>query len=63
MPEVASFTDIIKILIMLIETTYKDQVKVKRIRKNVSKCNFCLYFMVQQKLLISGEKMLMSAEL
>ena len=47
---------------MLIKTTYKDSIKVKRIRKNVSKWNLYLYLLIQ-KLLIFGEKMLISAKL
>ena len=45
-PGVADVADIIKFAIMLIETTCKDSMKVKIIRKNVSKYNFCLYFLI-----------------
>ena len=55
-PEVANFADIIKIAIMLIKITLRDLIKVKRIRQNLLRCNIT-------KLLISGEKMLMSAKL
>ena len=41
---------------------YEDSIKVKMNRNYVSKCNLYLYFLVSQNLLISGEKMLMSAE-
>ena len=57
MPRVASFAAITKMTITLVIATYKDSVKVKRIRNNVSKCNFCLY------LYLFSEKMLMSAVL
>ena len=36
---VANFAGIIKIAIMLIKTTFKDLIKVKRIRNCVLKCN------------------------
>ena len=62
-PRVADFADIIKIATILIKTTFKDSSKVKRIRNCVLKCNLYLYFLIYQKLLISSEKMLMSAEL
>ena len=53
----------IKIPTMVTKTTSKDsKKKVKRIRNYVVKCNVYLYFLIKQKLLISGEKMLMSAE-
>ena len=55
-PGVVKIADIMEIVIMLIKTTYKDSVKFKRIRKNVLKCNFYFYFLIWQKLLISGEK-------
>ena len=42
---------------------YKDSRKVKINRNYASKCNLYLYFLIQQNLLIFGEKMLMSAEL
>ena len=48
---------------MFIITIYKDSRKVKISRNYVSKCNLYLYFLIKQNLLISGEKMLMSAEL
>ena len=55
MPRVAIFADIIKIV-----SQKKD---LKRIRKYVSKCNLYLCFLIQQNLLIFGEKILMSVEL
>ena len=55
--------DIIKIKIILIKTTLKNSVKLKIIRGYILKRNFYLCFPMQQKLLISGENMLMSAEL
>ena len=39
-PGLASFADIINIAIMLIKIAYKDSTKIKRTRKNVSKCIF-----------------------
>ena len=42
---------------------FKVSKNIKRITKNVSKCIFSLYFPMQQKLLISCEKMFMSAEI
>ena len=60
---VTIFADIIKIVTMFIKTIFKDSRKVKRIRNYVSKCNLYLYFLIQQNLLIPGEKMLMLAEL
>ena len=60
---VAIFTDIINVLTFLIETIFKDSRKVKRIRNFVSKCNLCMYFLIEQNLMISGGKLLMTAEL
>ena len=57
------FADIINILTMFFITIYKDSRKVKIDRNCVSKCNLYPYFLIQQNLLISGEKMWMSAEL
>ena len=62
-PRVANFNDIIKIVTRFIKTTFKDSSKVKSIRNSASKYNLCMYFLIKQKMLISGEKMLMSAEL
>ena len=59
-PGVATFAGIIKIITMFIKATFKDSIKAKIIRKNVLKCNFYLHFSIKQKLLISGEKMLIS---
>ena len=61
-PGVATFADMIKIVIMFIKTIFKDSTKLKRIGNYVSKCSLYLYLLIQQNLLISGEKMLMSAE-
>ena len=60
---VAIFGDIIKIVTMFIKTIFKDSRKVKRTRNYVSRCSLYLYFLIYQNLLISGEEMLMSAEL
>ena len=54
---------IIKIVAMFLITIFKDPRKVKRIRNYVSKYNLYLYLLISQNLLISGEKMLMTAEL
>ena len=48
---------------MFIITINKDSRKVKINTKYTSKYNLYLYFLIQQNLLISGEKMLMPAEL
>ena len=58
----AIFADIIKIVTMFFKTIIKDPGKVKRIRNYASKANLYLYFLMLQNLLISGEKMMMSAE-
>ena len=58
----ATFADI-KIGTMFIKTTFKDAKEVKRIRNYLSKWNLYLHFLIQQNLLISGQKMPMSAEL
>ena len=51
-----------KIVTMLIKTIFKDSKKVKRIRNFVPKCNLYLCFLIEQNLLISVKKMLMSVE-
>ena len=45
-PRVDNFTGIIKIATMLIETTFSDSNKIKRIRNYVLKCNLYLYFLI-----------------
>ena len=55
-PRAASFAEIIKVAITFNKTTLKDSKKVKRIKNYVLKCNLYLYFLVQQKLLISDGK-------
>ena len=55
-PRLANLADIIKIATIFIKTTSKDSKKVKRIRYYVLKCNLYLYFLIQLKLLITGEK-------
>ena len=59
----AIFAEIIKIATMFIKTIFKGSKEVKRIRNYRSKRNLYLYFLMRLNLLISGEKMLMSAEL
>ena len=59
MPRVAIFAEIIKIAAMLVKTL----LKLKRIENCVAKCNLYLHFLIEQNLLISSEKMLMSVEL
>ena len=61
-PGVPIFADIIKIITRFIKTSFKDSRKAKRIRNYVLKYNIYLYFLILQNLLISSEKMLMSAE-
>ena len=41
---------------MLIKGTFEDSIKLKRIRKNELKYNFGMYFLIQQKLQLFGEK-------
>ena len=60
---VAIFADIIKIVTMFIKAIIEDSKKVKRIINYVSKFSLYLYFLMWQNLLISGEKMLLPAEL
>ena len=60
---VAIFADIIKIVNIFIKTIFKDSKKVKRIRNYLPKCNLYLYFLIQQHLPISGEKMLLLAKI
>ena len=59
----SQFADIIKIITRFIKKIFKETRKVKRIRNYVTECNLYLYFLMYQNLLISSEKMLMSAEL
>ena len=61
MSRVSNFADIIKIATMLIQKAFKDSKKVKRITNYVH-IKLYLYFLIEQKLEISGET-LMSAEL
>ena len=56
---VAIFADIVKIVNMFIKKIFK----VERFRNYRSKCNLYLYFLIYQNLVISSEKMQMSAEL
>ena len=60
---VAIFADIVKIVNMFIKKIFKDSKKVERFRNYRSKCNLYLYFLIYQNLVISSEKMQMSAEL
>ena len=62
-PRVSNFADIIKIATMFTKTTFKDSKTVKRTRNYILKCNLYQYFLISQKLLTFGEKILMSAEL
>ena len=60
---VSNFADIIKIATIFMKTAIKDK-KVEIIWNYVFNCNNqYMYFLMQQNLLIFGEKMLMSAEL
>ena len=60
---VAIFADIIKIVTVFIKAIIENSKKVKRIINYVSKSSLYLYFLMWQNLLISGEKMLLPAEL
>ena len=59
---VAIFADIIKVLTTFFKRILKDSGKV-RIRSYESEWNVYLCFLIQQNLLISGKKMLISAKL
>ena len=48
---------------MFTKTIFEDSKKFVRSRIYALKCDLYLYFVIYQKLLIFGEKMLMSAEL
>ena len=61
-PGVAIFADIIKLITSFIKQIFEDSLKTKKIKNCVLKWNLYLYFLILQNLLISGEKMLMSAE-
>ena len=63
MARVANFADIIKKSTMFTKTIFKDSKKFVRSRIYALKCDLYLHFVIYQKLLIFGEKMLMSAEL
>ena len=63
MPGVAILADIIKIVTMFVKIIIKDSRIVKGIRNYVSKSSLYMCFLIQQNLLISVEKMLMSAEI
>ena len=60
----ADYADIIKIVTTLIKTTCKDSKKTTTNELEImyENANY-LYFLICQKLLISGEKLLMSVEL
>ena len=45
-PRVVNFTDVIKIKIKFMKTTYKDSKKVKRIKNYIIKCNIYLHFLM-----------------
>ena len=62
-PGVANFGGIMKIVTVFIKKIFKDSKNVKRSRNYVQRCNLYLYFLIKQNLLISDEKMLISAEL
>ena len=57
------FADIMKVVTMFIKTIFTEQKKVKMIRNYVSKCIMYLTFLIWQNLQISGEKILMLAQL
>ena len=62
-PRVTIFAGTIKIVTIFIKIIFKDSKEVKRIRIYVSKWNLHRYLLMQQNLLISGEIVLMLAEL
>ena len=62
-PGVAIFADTIKIITRFIKKIFKVSGKVKRIRNYVLKSSLYLYYLIYQNLLISSQKMLMSAEI
>ena len=51
-----------KIVTMFIKAIFEDSKTVKKIGNYLLKCNPFLYFLILQNLLISGEKMVISAE-
>ena len=55
-PRVAYFYDIIKIATMCIKTVVQNSKIVKGIRNYILKCNVYLYFLLQQKYLITVKK-------
>ena len=55
--------DIMTVTIMFIKTTFRNSKNVKRISNYELKCNLYLYFLILLKLLILGEKILMSVKL
>ena len=57
------FADIITIITIFVKKIFKDSRKGKIVRNYALKCNLYLYFLIKQDLMISSEKMLMSAEL
>ena len=59
---VAILADVIKIEAAFIKIIFKDPIKIKAFRNYVSKWNLYMYFLIQQTLLISSEKLLMSTE-
>ena len=63
MLRVANFAGIMKIATIFIKTTYKNLKKLEKIRSYILKCYLFLHFLIEQKLLISGEIMLMLVEL
>ena len=60
---VANFVPMIKIPTMFIKTIFKDLNTVKQDRNFLLKCNPYLYFLIQQKLIIFCEKILITAEI
>ena len=56
---VVNFADISKFVTMVIKTNCKDLKKVKRVRNYVIKGNLHLYFLIQKKLKVSSENILM----
>ena len=55
-PGIVIFAEIIKIVTMFIKTITKVSRKVKRTRNYLSNSNLYVYFLMQQNLLVFGEK-------
>ena len=59
---VVNFADISQFVTMVIRTNCKDWKKVKRVRSYLIKGNLHLYFLIQKKLQLSSENIVMSTK-